>query len=568
MVDILRNNVRCQLTKTVTADATVLDVDDTSALPSNAELAAGDFLMAFDDDLALRRFEIVKVTAKTATTITVVRGSENFVVAGLTTRFIHGVGTYLVAAMTKQQLLRCRGAAPVATMPETVNNAEYPHASLLYETSNKRLAYVDGTAVKIVPFGRPQNVYTVAASDTPAALKGIAQYVCDGTADQDEINIALNEANNRNGSKGATVQLLEGTYRLTGPVFANGRCHLRGSGWSTRLRAVTGFTGDALIVSGATTNTISTYTEVSDLSVEGTFYISESGFMTPNRGLVYIFNGGHGFHCRRVRFYNANIALDTGQSTNQFMRVVDCVFDTVGGGSRVGGNIADSFLGPFNRVSGNLYKNFKSSSYAGKHEIQTRNVWVGSDQSVGLAGARGACVTNNLFFGNTVSQQIRAGSTEPMLNAGNLVHQGFIGGSGGRFSGQYQGSSHVMNITHEGGGSAEFANEIHTHYALNVSWSAPASPAADNTVDWIITQEFGNPIVGTDRMSIIGCLVKAPSSGNRFRHIFHNELAANMAQGNGNELNFITQTDGRGQYATSFFLEEGTGTVTTPGNRL
>lgn len=63
---------------------------------------------------------------------------------------------------------------------------------------------------------RPDWSYVVAASDTPADLQARADAICDGTADQAEINTAISTAAAL--SVGARILLLPGTYQLSGQI--------------------------------------------------------------------------------------------------------------------------------------------------------------------------------------------------------------------------------------------------------------------------------------------------------------------------------------------------------------
>lgn len=71
----------------------------------------------------------------------------------------------------------------------------------------------------------------VAASDAPSFLKQTAHFVCDGTADEVEINQAL--------ANGA-VQLTQGTYYLDGPIVMPSGSVLRGVGGKTVIYVATG----------------------------------------------------------------------------------------------------------------------------------------------------------------------------------------------------------------------------------------------------------------------------------------------------------------------------------------
>ena len=77
--------------------------------------------------------------------------------------------------------------------------------------------------------------FLVAASDAPAAWRTAANYLCDGTGDQVEINAALLAA--VNSGKGGKVELSPGTFNVAAnsPIKLQGRVLLQGSGSSTRI---------------------------------------------------------------------------------------------------------------------------------------------------------------------------------------------------------------------------------------------------------------------------------------------------------------------------------------------
>ena len=77
----------------------------------------------------------------------------------------------------------------------------------------------------------------VAASDAPAPVRDVAHYRCDGTADQETINQAINSL----APTGGCVRLSEGTFFLSGAVRLRRRTRLIGKGRSTVLRAVSGW---------------------------------------------------------------------------------------------------------------------------------------------------------------------------------------------------------------------------------------------------------------------------------------------------------------------------------------
>lgn len=98
MADLLQNFAYCALTGAVNSSVTSFPVDECSRLPTSAQLAANDFYMTVESSYVLGLFEVVKVTAKSATSgpgnLTVVRGADSSTAAS------HPSGAYLKAAVT------------------------------------------------------------------------------------------------------------------------------------------------------------------------------------------------------------------------------------------------------------------------------------------------------------------------------------------------------------------------------------------------------------------------------------------------------------------------------------
>lgn len=153
--------------------------------------------------------------------------------------------------------------------------------------------------------GAGSAVVTVAASNTPAALKAAATYVCDGVADEVTIQSALDALP----ATGGLVQLLGGEFvwasakvrvEKHGTILAGiGMGAIAGAsqqGYGTRIRVATGFTDTcAILVADTTgTNAISTCT-VRDMTIVG----SDTG--TNVHGLFW---RGHTGAIDRVRVSN------------------------------------------------------------------------------------------------------------------------------------------------------------------------------------------------------------------------------------------------------------------------
>jgi len=77
--------------------------------------------------------------------------------------------------------------------------------------------------------------YVVAASNSTTAEKQAADYLCDGTADQVEINNAITAAAALAG-QGGTIVLLGGNYNISGSTLLKSNIWLKGVGVSTTLQ--------------------------------------------------------------------------------------------------------------------------------------------------------------------------------------------------------------------------------------------------------------------------------------------------------------------------------------------
>ena len=118
--------------------------------------------------------------------------------------------------------------------------------------------------------------FRVAASDAGAASRAAANYLCDGTADQAEIQAALTAL----GAAGGDVILSEGTFSITGTIQVPAHARLLGAGSaSTSLR----FSNNGYI------SILTDYVVLDGFSATGTAYHSP----VSQYGLIYSFNANH-----------------------------------------------------------------------------------------------------------------------------------------------------------------------------------------------------------------------------------------------------------------------------------
>ena len=104
----------------------------------------------------------------------------------------------------------------------------------------------------------------VAASNAPASMQAIADFVCTGTADQNQINAAVNVAN-QSDTLGGVVRLSPGTFKVNGPILLRKRVSLIGCGRASRIESVTGGYGGVIRTATAAEDKIS----ISHLAIHG-----------------------------------------------------------------------------------------------------------------------------------------------------------------------------------------------------------------------------------------------------------------------------------------------------------
>jgi len=94
----------------------------------------------------------------------------------------------------------------------------------------------------------------IAASDSPADAKAQADFVCDGDADNEEIQAAIDEVSERGGGE---VILLEGTFLLANALYVKSHVTLRGQGYDTLLTPAKAGVPSCVRVKGATDAVVS-----------------------------------------------------------------------------------------------------------------------------------------------------------------------------------------------------------------------------------------------------------------------------------------------------------------------
>lgn len=175
----------------------------------------------------------------------------------------------------------------------------------------------------------PPSSKVVAAADAPTAVKNVADYVCDGTADEVEINNAIASLWTGDtatlGAQGGRVLLWGKKFSISSPVLIHSYVTLSGHGqFSTCLQATSALTASYTAVTGRPIGVIqlatsgTQYTTVCDLTIDGN---DDAGARTCG---IYYINGAGSFgwdashRLRNLYIYNTTshgICLDYVSAT-------------------------------------------------------------------------------------------------------------------------------------------------------------------------------------------------------------------------------------------------------------
>jgi len=130
--------------------------------------------------------------------------------------------------------------------------------------------------------GETSPIIIIAASDTPEKERRKANYICDGTADEAEINTAIDTFNSITGGE---IKLLKGIFNIASPIILTGGVSLIGEGLNTTtLRAVASYNDN--IVEWVPSTSDVYMCQIRDLKIDG----NNQG--TATTGIYFSSTGG------------------------------------------------------------------------------------------------------------------------------------------------------------------------------------------------------------------------------------------------------------------------------------
>ncbi len=377
---------------------------------------------------------------------------------------------------------------------------------------------INGTTIES-PVGR-DSTYTVAANDSTALGRAQADYVCDGTADDVQIQAAIDALP----AAGGKVTLLEGTYDITANLTLGADDAMVGVGWSTIL-----LFDDPGITQGVT---LDNQSQLMNMKLELAAGCGTGG-ARPN--VVYA-NGKTQIWLVDLWIVGDKTVADDGSPVRQngigfqavtWSKVVSCLIEDADRyGIYLGSNSNYNTVGACSFQGNTSYGiNIEGSDY----NAVTRSTAVGSVQGLYLSSSDYNTITGNAFEGNSGGMYVY--SSDYNTIAGNIVEGNTQGGivittgsdgntvagntsanndSGGNtYSGIYIFNSNQNVVT----GNQASGNGLHGIYIFRSSYTTVTGNVASN-------QNTGDGINVT---------------GDGTANADYNSITANTCTGNGDD---------------------------------
>ena len=338
--------------------------------------------------------------------------------------------------------------------------------------------------------------FTVAAATAPDVFKQRADFVCDGTADQIEVNAAI-AALPATGGKVVCV----GDFSLSSPILVNRYgVTLEGVGIGnrvggsqatigTRFKAVSGLTGQVILVQETANDKPCYGTTLRDFTIDGGYIGTDTDgiLFRANRSRI---DNVHVHRCTgwgiHVRGYTAAerdgiVWWDTYDTTLGFCQVADCYNTGVRATSTSGGGVWFDLNAPDCHLLGSvIYNNYDNLRIGSSSEQITSNHFYDSERYniwLDSSGSRTKIIGNKvegsgqhgLFFDNT-----SAGTSAVQVVGNNFKNSGdsadntydhinIVGASG---------NGHTSTVIAANTFTKDSATENKSRHAINMS-SAP-----------------------------------------------------------------------------------------------
>ncbi|MCA9324613.1 right-handed parallel beta-helix repeat-containing protein [Candidatus Saccharibacteria bacterium] len=316
------------------------------------------------------------VTLASAQSLTFVSGTGNFNQSASSGTFATGTGTVSLNGNTtvaSGKTIRVTGGTHNSVSPTA-------EGQLYFDTDTHQLLtaiYNTDTSSYQWKAAAANNAIYVAASDSSDADKAAADYVADGTADQVEINYALDQADPYGaGRLNAKVYLFPGTYHAAGSIVVHEGTTLSGV-WTA---GAAGGTSIALEVGSGTDNLIE---PDGPATIEGV-YLSGSAGTGGSQNAIYSdyaltlnnvrssgFSYGYDLYHTTDTVYVDNVSFQSAYfDSDEVNKITDSTITTVDFTSSLVYHATDSYFSTITTDSSYLY-DFSSNYVTGTFTLAT-----------------------------------------------------------------------------------------------------------------------------------------------------------------------------------------------------
>ena len=364
-----------------------------------------------------------------------------------------------------------------------------------------------------------QNSILVASNTADERLKSYANYVCDGVADDVQIQAAIDALP----AGGGTVELTYGTYNITASLVLDDNINLVGSGWNSIISftmndgALEAFTKTKIIIrdmkiigSGNPADVLNTaihFEDVTDSQVMNC-WIEDAGY-----DAIQLLHGCYRCQIEENHILTPgddgiNIGGDAAPDT-QFNTITNNIIDTPGG---TGIHLSDG--SSYSTVTGNIVispgiygidTNQTGGTAKGHNTIDGNVIYSPTSYGIYIYASANNIVSNNIIYGGTKGIYV---TNINCIIQGNLV---------------YDSSEEGIRITDVGVNSTISNNIIYDNTLDGILCDADYCSVQGNVI--ITAGGLGIKIQG-DNSSVVGNIVKE-STGNAIQMNSSNSSISN-----------------------------------------
>lgn len=403
-----------------------------------------------------------------------------------------------------------------------------PAAGMItYDTDNNQLLTYNGTKWK----ADGKDAILVAANDSSQADKDAADYVADGTADDAEIQAALDAADPAgSGRKTGKVYLFAGTYNVSTSITIENNTTIAGAGRGTLLSLIS--TTSAVKVLTNDDTTTGEGVTIQNLRIDG-----NNGTVGAQYG-IYLdgMGGGTGASARQgakvnnvvlTRFNTANMYLSSSYH-GTFSGITSQASDGDGigmtgsgynvfTGNSAQGNTGDGFdIANSNTITitGNTIQNNSAAGIATSSSPSVLTITGNTIRSNGVNGITFAQTTYSTVSGNNIYANTGDGintniNTTSITYSGNNLYNN--SGDGIEIAASFNtvtGNTFISNtnaVLVSGGGNEISGNTMRSNSTAGVSLNGAS--ADNNTVSGNIissNSSYGVYLAGADKNNVVG----------------------------------------------------------------